>query len=193
MKKIAYIIPGFYQQVSDKNYVWILEEFRKNDFEIVQIHISWKYTSIEDWILEFLSQTTAHKPWDMVSVFWFSYGAMIAFLSAKKLQPDILFLASLSPYFSEDLDWLKKWWKTIIGIRRLKAFSNIYFQREVNYITSKTYLFAGVKECHNILQRTAITHDALKNSDYIIVPDAKHDIAHKNYISALGASLRTIQ
>lgn len=60
-----------------------------------------------DYLEEYRRQLK-HKENDEVYLFGFSLGAMLAFIIAKEVNAKKLILCSLSPFFKEDLKFIKK-------------------------------------------------------------------------------------
>src|SRR3989338_505842 len=139
---VIYIIPGFGQKTSQKEYREVIKRFKERKFTVIPIRISWKHRVMSDYVKEFLKQLK-HKPSDRVCLFGFSFGAMIAFITAAQLKPRALYLCSLSPYFKEDLPSLKKWWKKYWGKQRMKDFHQFSFNKLAKDIRCKTVLIVG--------------------------------------------------
>ncbi len=110
---------------------------------------------------------------------------MIAFISAIKIKPKVLFLCSLSPYFKEDLRFLKKSWKNDIGKKRIEDLKNFSFNNLVKDINSKTILIVGEKEPKELHKRVNDAYKKIKKSELIIINGAKHKISQKEYIDKL--------
>lgn len=184
MSKIVYIIPGFSENTSIEGYQQIMKSFKSKDFKVIPIEISWKYKVMSNYIDEFCTQLS-HKESDDVYIFGFSFGAMIALISAIKIKPKMLFLCSLSPYFKEDLELMKVSWKHGIGRKRMEDLKNFSFQELSKNINSKTLLIVGEKEPSEIHKRTNSVHKRVKNSKLFIVKNSKHNISQKEYINKL--------
>ena len=184
MSKVVYIIPGFKEKVSLKGYQQAIKFFKLRNFKVIPIKISWKYKIMSDYVDEFFCQLSHNKS-DDVYLFGFSFGAMIAFISAVKIKPKMLFLCSLSPYFKEDLKSLKKSWRNSFGKKRLEDLKNFSFQKLAKDITCKTFLIAGEKEPKELHKRVNDAHKKIKNSELFIVDGAKHEISQKEYIDKL--------
>jgi predicted alpha/beta hydrolase family esterase len=115
-----FIIPGFKEDSSHQRYHWLKNELSKN-FKIIFIQINWNNKTMSDYIEQFCYIYKSNKGTSNY-VLGFSYGAMIALLSAKRTNPNKLLLCSLSPYFSEDIPTMNKCWKAFIGKRRVNDF-----------------------------------------------------------------------
>jgi len=184
MNKIVYIIPGFTEKVNLKGYQQIIKFFKSKNFKVIPIKISWQYKVMSNYVDEFFSQLS-HQQNDEVYLFGFSFGAMIAFISAVKIKPKILFLCSLSPYFNEDLKSLKKSWKNRIGKKRMEDLKKFSFNKLVKNINCKTILVAGKNEGKELDTRVNDAHNKIKKSELIIIDDVKHEISQKEYIDKL--------
>ena len=157
-----------------------------------EVSIDWKKQSMSSFVNQFLKI----KPAKGSYVFGFSYGAMIAVISARKIKPGMLILCSLSPYFSEDIGRTK----AVYGKRLdkyhskklLDGFKKYRFNRIAKSIECKTLLLAGDKETiirgknrHLVLNRAKDAKSRIRNSRLIIVRNGKHNIAGKEYDAAL--------
>ncbi|MBI1968503.1 DUF2235 domain-containing protein [Candidatus Woesearchaeota archaeon] len=184
MSRVVYIIPGFGQKTTLLEYQHVMKLFKACRFQIIPVKISWERKVMSDYLEEFLSQLQYHKN-DKVTLFGFSFGAMIALIAAVKIKPKMLFLCSLSPYFKEDLRTLKKSWKNFGGKRRIADFHNFSFDKLAKKVSCKTILIAGTKEGKELLKRVEDAHKKMKNSQLILVKDAKHNFAQKEYLRKL--------
>ena len=137
-----------------------------------------------DYVNEFLGQLI-HKENDEVYVFGFSFGAMIAFISAKDIKPKKIILASLSPYFKEDLPYLKKSWKKYVGQRRLRDFENFSFDKIVQNIKCDTQLLVGKKEDKLLIRRVKLASEKIPKSNLSMVSGARHNIKQTEYFKAM--------
>ena len=184
MSKVVYIIPGFTEEVKLKGYQQAIKFFKSRNFKVIPIKITWKYKVMSDYVDEFFCQLS-HKKSDDVYLFGFSFGAMIAFISATKLKPKMLFLCSLSPYFKEDLNFLKKSWKDGVGKKRIEDLKNFSFQKLAKEVNCKTLLIAGDKEPKELHKRVDDAHKKIRNSKLFMISNAKHEISQKEYVDKL--------
>ncbi len=185
MAKVAYIIPGLGETIRSKGYAQISKSFKSNGYIVIPIKISWKYKTMTDYIEEFLTQQK-HAPDDDVTIFGFSFGAFIAYCSAPQIKPQRLILASLSPYFKEDLKTLRRSWKAFMGKHRIADFRNYSFDRLSKQIQNcDITLLSGEFESYELIHRVTDAHKKLKNSTWITLEKTKHDISQKKYIETL--------
>ncbi|MFA7314868.1 MAG: hypothetical protein WC025_02960 [Candidatus Magasanikbacteria bacterium] len=191
MNKIVYIIPGFGQQTKMSGYNKLLKFFKTKKFKVVSVKISWKNKVMSNYIDEFSKQLT-HQKEDEVYLFGFSLGAMIAFISAEKINPKVLLLASLSPYFKEDLKFVRESWKNFLGKKRIEDFKNFSFTKLAKKIDCKTFLFAGETEVKELFRRVEDANKNLKHSELFIIKNTKHDISQKEYLNKLEEIINTL-
>jgi pimeloyl-ACP methyl ester carboxylesterase len=121
-------------------------------------------------------------------VLGFSYGAMIAAITAKDLRPDKLYLCSLSPYFEEDLPYLKKSWRKLDGKRRLKDFTLYNGKKVARSLKMRTVIFYGSTEARKyprLEYRCEQTARLAPNAKLIVAEKAPHDLNHPIYLQAL--------
>ena len=190
MKHILYLIPGWNEQTSQKEYQKIKSHFENNGFEIIEISITWKRRVMSQYVDEFLSQCI-HSNEDKVSVLGYSFGAMIAFISSRYISYTNMYLCSLSPFFKEDLSSTLITWKLILGVRRVKDFSTLSFNEIIENWNppSNVYLFYGEKEYSQLISRMKEMHVKIKNSKLISVPNCKHQLSHENYLKMVKENI----
>ncbi len=190
MSKIAYIIPGYGEShTKQKGYDQIAAMFVQQAIKPVHVSIKWtlkKPTDFELYNKQFLKKYKKDKN-DKTYVLGFSFGAIIAFLTASQAKPNVLILCSLSPYFTEDYKNMKpswiKWWK--------KEIRNSYTFKDVPTISvPEIYIVAGSKEPPAVLFRARSTKRKFKNSKLIIAEDSKHNISQKEYLYSLEELIR---
>mgnify|MGYP005844460829 CR=1 FL=1 len=184
MSKVVYIIPGFTEKVNLKGYQQAIKFFKSRDFKVIPIKISWKYKVMSDYVDEFFCQLS-HKKSDDVYLFGFSFGAIIAFISSVKIKPKMLFLCSLSPYFKEDLKFIKKSWRKGVGKKRIEDLKNFSFEKLAKDISCKTFLIVGEKEPKEVRKRVDDAHKKINKSELFIAINAQHEISQKEYIKKL--------
>ncbi len=189
MKKTAYIIPGFTQNSNDEEYKRVMKYFKENNFKVIPIRITWKYRVMSDYVNEFLKQYKKEKDEETI-LFGFSFGAMIALISAAKIKPRTIILASLSPYFKEDLKHVKKTWQKYVGKKRLQDLKKYSFKELASKIKCKTILTMGGKEGKELQRRVREAKKKIKNSELIIIKKATHDISQKEYYEKLKEIIR---
>ncbi|EKE06773.1 MAG: hypothetical protein ACD_18C00282G0005 [uncultured bacterium] len=191
MSKIVYIIPGFGQNTDMPGYTDLIKFFKTKKFKVVPIKITWKNKVMSDYVNEFQNQLV-HKKEDDIYLFGFSFGAIIAFISAEKIKPKTLFLASLSPYFKEDLKYNPLAWSKYLGKKRMKDFENFSFNQLSKKINCQTYLFVEGLKNKEILRRVKDAHKKIKKSELIIIENTKHDISQTEYLNKVKETINKI-
>lgn len=188
-----YIIPGFTHTGNEPGYKKTAALFRKKGYTPIIFHPAWKRKTVTDVAVDFLNfyeqKKHAHTKFSLLG---FSFGAIIALITAGKIHPEKLFLCSLSPYFSEDLPNIPGWWKKFIGKRRVDDFSALSCKRLCALISSKTHIFVGeieITRYPQLLIRAAHPHTLIKLSELTVIPKAKHDIGQKEYLQAISEKL----
>ncbi len=184
--KALFIIPGFKEKVSHKQYRALEKLFVAKGFEVKMVPIVWNRRVMTDWIAQFLEFFGAHQGKKNV-VLGFSFGAMIALLTARSMKPDQLILCSPSPYFAEDLPKIPDWWKRFIGKRRAADFSQYSMKKAAAGISVKAKVFIGgaeQKKFPQLAARCTLAAKALGTS-VIVVDGVKHDIGDVRYRQAL--------
>ncbi len=191
--KTVLFVPGFQEDITSRDYAAAIAAIEGRGHKVVFVPINWFRTTIEDWTRELDAVYMRYEPADTILA-GFSFGATTAFISATKREPSELWLFSLSSYFAEDLvsPLQKKSWNTMIGKRRFETFMKLNFAQLAKMISCKTLLFYGQKELDDWPIMNERAQDArwrLKNSTYVAVPIAGHDVAHEQYIRAIQESI----
>ena len=184
MKSTLFIIPGFRQSIKSDQYKKLSNTLGKK-YNTVLVPITWNRRVMSDYVNEALNFiTNYHKTSESFDVLGFSFGAMIAFITAPALSPRRLFLCSLSPYFKEDIPIIRNRWKRNIGGRRVSDFENFNFQKIVPTIKSKTIIFVGSQELIKypiLANRIKFANKFIKNSQLITIDNVGHDIGSEQY------------
>lgn len=181
-----FIIPGFKEKISDKQYVALKKMFLAKGFDVKMVPIVWHRKVMTDWVAQFSDFFEKHRGKKNI-VLGFSFGAMIALIAAKNLQMSRLILCSLSPYFAEDLLKIPTRWKEYIGRRRTEDFLKYLAKDAVKDVSLKVRVFIGGAEQKKFSQlalRCTFVAKALSTS-VIVVDGVKHDIGDKRYRDAL--------
>lgn len=196
MKKTAFILPGFNESPYDKKYLELEKYFRENNFKTHRIVISWKNKTINNYenqiekqLKNYLNKkennnsknNTHNNKTSNITIFGFSFGALLALKISNKIKIKNLILCSISPYFKEDLEYLKKTWKKTLGKKRIKELNDIKFSVITKKITANTIIIYGEKEYDILRKRNIKTNKIIKNSKIIIAKESKHNIENKNY------------
>lgn len=182
MSKIVYIIPWLWQNWKMESFQEIWWYFDEKWIKPVYIDIDWKYKTISDYIEQFKAQMI---DCDNYYILGFSFWAMIAFISSQTLKPKGIFICSLSPYFKEDLNHVKKWWLKYIWKNREKDFKTFIFENIAKNISCESVIFVWDKEDEVVLNRATEYINKVKNSKLIIVDKCAHDISKPQYLEVI--------
>ena len=174
MTKTFFIIPGFKQAPTAKNFVWLKEFLAGRGFKVIVIPVRWNYRTMPDWVKEFIAVYDTNKT-DANYILGFSYGAVIAFLAANTVKPEKIFLCSLSSDFKEDIPSMKKWIKNYIGKRRIAEATKISAKDYASKLEIPSVVFYGEAEGRQYPQlkiRCEETVRIARGSKLVIVKDA---------------------
>lgn len=186
MRKVVYILPGHKESHrTHKSYTKVASLFEKRGFEVVHVDIQWDASFPKQFAVftkQFFQQFKKVRG-ARVYVLGFSYGATIAFLTAKRTHPAHLILCSLSPYFVEDQknlepSWLKFWKKEFVK-------SDYSFKELAPGVTSQIDLIVGSEEHTSVLKRARDARKRLPNVSLTVAKGAKHNIGQKEYLATI--------
>lgn len=194
MKNI-FIIPGFKEEVKSDQYLWLASFLKRKGLNVFMVPIHWSYKTMNNYISEFKIFYEKNKTQNNY-VLGFSYGAVIALLTANDLKPNKIYLCSLSPDFKEDLSNMKKWLLKYIGKKRIKEIKNRSGEEIAKNLNIPSVIFYGEKEAEIYPQlklRCEETAKLANNSKLIIVKNAPHRISDKEYEKALRQELEKVK
>ena len=191
MKTTIFIIPGYLHATKDYQYLWLTEYLQSNDYVVKEVSINWRYHVMSDYVKEFEAYYESNKS-EVNYVFGFSFGAMIAFITAKTLRPDKLFLCSLSSYLNEDLETMKSSWKTYFAFRRMNDFKQYSAIEIANKIKIPTVILYGSTEGELYPQlkfRCEESARLISDARLVIAKEATHNISYPSYIQAIKQAI----
>jgi pimeloyl-ACP methyl ester carboxylesterase len=189
--KTVLFIPGFRESIKSRDYKSTLAAIESKGYQVQFVSINWARTTIEDWTKELNKEYSKHKPAETILA-GFSYGSMTAFMAAVDKNPSELWLLSFSPYFSDDMPHMKKYWLSNIGHRRADSFRKLNFNSLAKSIKCKTLIIVGEVEAAKyplIDRRSKIAHQKIANSNLVVVEHADHDVSDKNYVAAIKEAI----
>jgi pimeloyl-ACP methyl ester carboxylesterase len=146
---------------------------------------------MEDYVKEFKAFYEKHKTTENY-VLGFSYGAVIALLSANDLRPKKIYLCSLSPDFKEDLPKMEPWMRRYVGKRRISEMKTRSGRKYARTLMVPSVIFYGEVEGRKfpaLRKRCEEIASLAKESRLVTVKDAPHDIRHPEYQKAIKAIL----
>ena len=120
----VYILSGGMESTRSREYREIGRLFGRKGFRVNYVEIEWRRKNPTDWVNQFIN---SYRPSDYDILFGFSWGAWSAFVASTRIKTDKLILCSLSPFFSEDIPHLKRWWVKGAGKARIRDFKRYHF------------------------------------------------------------------
>lgn len=192
-KRPIFIIPGFRQTPTNKAYREISKLLISEGFTPVLMSIPWEKTTISkntEYFLKEYKRSRSRKK----NILGFSYGAMIAFLAATKVDVDTLILCSLSPYFQEDVIQ-KRVPRSPIQADRYEDFSKLNSQDLAKKIKARQILMLyGSREAKELVKRVTQTFDniSLSKKQLLKIKKTEHNIGDKRYLQTIQQIAQTL-
>ena len=179
---ILYIIPGFGESPKSSGYKTIIKEAFDAGYEPVPVPIKWERSVFSDWLKTF-EEVYSQYPGRKSSVLGFSFGAMIAAVSAKKHTFESIFFCSISPYFKDNLEKIPKTSLSWLGKRRVDDFKKYSFPRDVN---TKALFIMGNEDWPYGLEVIKKRESQWRGSSSLILIDGvAHDISDPKYLKVV--------
>lgn len=171
----------------DARYRWLISYLKGKNYTVKVVPITWNNQKVSYNAQEFLRFFESNKAKNNY-VLGFSYGAVIALMTANIVKPKKLILCSLSPDFKEDYQAMPTWLKKYIGLNRCLDNKTRSAVELAKSLETETVLLCGEKESVDypqLLKRCKETAKFAKNCKLIIVKDAPHDISFPTYQAAI--------
>ena len=189
-----FIIPGFKQKAGNRSFSWLEKFLKGRGFEVVRVPILWERRTMKEYVEDFIEVYKKHQSGENY-VLGFSYGAVIALLSANAIKPKKIYLCSLSPDFKEDVSVMKPWLKKYVGKRRI-AYSLKTSGREVaKNLEIPSVIFYGEAEVKDYPQTKVRCEETVKlaaRSKLVVVKESSHQIDFPAYKIAITKELKNI-
>ncbi len=185
--KTFFIIPGFKEQASAHQYQWLVTFIKSKGWKTVEVPVAWNNQTLSQNADEFRDFYSQHKS-VRNQILGFSYGAVIALLSAESLGPEHIYLCSLSPDFKEDVASMPPWIKKYIGKKRYDDVLTRGAQKIAKNLSVPATIFYGeVEGCEypNLKTRCEETAQLAKRARLITIPEAPHQINFPTYQVAI--------
>ena len=184
MNKTIYIVPGYGGAAKDPEAKKLVTVFKKHGIKPVIVKIAWKGKKpllFQTYVDQFLKQYKKEKG-EKTYILGFSFGAMIAYLTAGQTKPRGLILCSLSPFFEEDFATIPekwtKWWT--------KNYKETFvFKDSSPSVKSKTHILLGDKEGPEIMARGKEAQRQISGSTLMVIKGGRHNISQKQYLAEL--------
>lgn len=192
--KTVFVIAGFdlhETAASTSGYKTLLDGLRVQGYNVIPYTRAWYRKNPIQYVREFEEFYIAHKT-DENIIIGNSFGAVVAFVSAPKLQPNTIFLCSLSPFFKEDRGkYPDEYAYKYFGKKRaheLWSYSSNDIVTEINKTGIRVIGVYGEKEhktSPNLVARTTNVARKLNDAELIEVPDAPHVLENSIYTAAI--------
>lgn len=179
------------QSTTDKWIECLSNFLRKRWFKTIVVPIHWKNRTMSDYVEEFEKFYDTHKTATNY-ILGFSYGAVIAFITANQLKPKKIYLCSLSPDFKEDVTKMKPWVKRLIGKRRFQDAQRRSGKKIARELKVPSLVFYGEAEGKKFPQLRIRCEETVKiatKSRLVIVRGAPHNLSHPEYMKSLKKEL----
>lgn len=178
---------------SDKNkqITWLIKFLKKGGFRVMVVPIHWRNRVMSEYVEEFKKFYDVHKT-ESNYILGFSYGAVIAFITANQLKPKKIYLCSLSPEFKEDAIKMKPWVRKLIGKRRFQDAKKRSGKAIAKELKVPSVILYGEAEGRKFPQLKILCEETAKlatKSKLVIVRDATHNLDHPEYIKSLKKEL----
>lgn len=189
--KKVFIIPGFKEQASDMQYQGLVSYVKSQGWVPIKVPVTWNYRTLNqnaDDFIDFYNKNKSEKNY----VLGFSYGSVIALMTANELIPDKIFLCSLSPDFKEDTKSMSSWIKKYIGKNRYKEALNrsgIKLAKELKVPATIFYGEIEGREYPSLKNRCEETALNAKKANLVVVKNTPHRIDTPEYILSLKNKL----
>jgi pimeloyl-ACP methyl ester carboxylesterase len=189
-----FLIPGFKDQISNPSYKWLVVFLKDKGFRVIETPVTWAHKTLSKNAAEFADFFNEHKT-DENYVLGFSFGAVLAFLTANTLKPQMIFLCSLSPAFKEDANLEVPWQIRYVGKKRLTDLDTYSAKKLAIDLQVPSVIFYGEQEgvdYPKLKTRCEETARLAKNSKLIVVKDAPHKINFPAYQTAIKEALTVV-
>lgn len=193
MKKIVFIVPGFWGLPHEKVYEDIAALYKSKGLEPVILNIPWKRQVMSDYVNYFINVYDKHKD-EEIHLFGWSFGAMISFIAASKIKTNTIFLCSISPYLKEDMKLILKSWKRSVGKKRMADFaglSRIKINKTIR--TKRVIMLVGTKEGKTMIKVSKAIYRSLDaDKKIVIIEGAGHNIAREKYFQQIKRQIELL-
>jgi len=191
--KTIFILAGFdlHETTASPEFSQLRKGLADKDYNVVPVDISWLRKSPSQYTGEFIRFYLKYRT-DVNIIIGNSFGAVIVLLSAPEINPDTIYLCSLSPFFKEDkdkrsdADSLKYFGKR--RLEDLRQYSADEAAKNLNSTNIKTFVLYGEKEhltSPDLVNRCKDTAAKIKNSTLIEIANAPHDMSDNVYTLAI--------
>lgn len=189
--KTAFILAGFDLQetATSADYLPLRCALREKGYKVIPVDISWRNNTPSKYSEEFVSKFNKLSS-DENIIIGNSFGAVVAFISATKLNAHSLFLCSLSPFFKEDRAKRPDSYAIrYFGKKRMEDLWSLSAKDTAESINAtRCFVLYGEKEKQTspiLVDRCRQTAKQIIGATLIEVKNAPHDMSHDAYTAAI--------
>jgi predicted alpha/beta hydrolase family esterase len=182
MSKDILIIPGFGEDGTMKPYQKLKAEI-SNELKGVTIRFynpQWNYRTTKNWIVDFEASSEI-KP--NTTIIGFSMGAYIALLLAERHIAQNVILASLSPYFKENIPSIPDESKKFFGKRKIESFLKYSIPKNIQ--TKNISLLFGDKDWQIAIDQAKILAKKY-HGNFNFIENTGHELTDQYIIKIVG-------
>lgn len=190
-QKTFFIIPGFKQQATDKNYSWLIKLLKGKGYKVVPVPVNWNFKVLSE-NAEEIADFLKLYPTEEKYILGFSYGAVLIMLIANQFKFKKIYLCSISPDFLEDTKSISQEIRKYIGKRRYLDTQNRSALNIAKTINVPVTIFYGEQEGKDFPQlkkRCEETSQVVLKSKLVVIKNAPHRIDDSNYRLAIESEL----
>lgn len=193
-RKTFFLVPGFKQKAGDRSFLWLEKFLKSKGFSVVKVPITWERKTMRDYVEDFIKVYKKHQTKENY-VLGFSYGAVIALLSANTVKPKKIYLCSLSPDFKEDVPTMSSWLKKYVGKRRITQSLKTSGREAAKNLKIPSVVFYGELEAKHYPQieiRCKETARLAARSKLVVVEESPHQINFPAYQMAIAKEIESL-
>lgn len=166
------VIPGFGESRSDAEYKTLEKKLKATSAVVVKFYNPiWDRRTIKHWLSDFEKEFSVNNLGDTILV-GFSMGSLIALMLAEKFNFKKVLLASLSPYFKNNIKDIPAEASNFFGKNRMAAFSEL---RRPEKIKCKSIFLFGDQDWPIAISQ-ARELASLYKGKFILVKDTPHEL-----------------
>jgi pimeloyl-ACP methyl ester carboxylesterase len=193
VKETIFILAGFSTSSTalSRDYLKIRNDLKAKGNVVVPVDISWYQKTPSQYLTEFIKLYNKHKSEKNI-IIGNSFGALVAFLAIPEVQPDIVYLCSLSPFFKEDERKLPdSYGIRYFGKRRMKdlrSYSSNEVVKAINKTSTNIFVLYGEKEhitSPPLVDRSRDVAHKLNKATLLEIANAPHNLGNDSYSAAV--------
>lgn len=192
--RTLFIIPGFKMSGNHPQLKPLTVFAQKHGFTVVKVPVKWDRTILTQNAKDFVDFYNLHKGKNNY-ILGFSYGSVIALMTANMLQPKKIFLCSLSSDFKEDRITMDENMVKYIGKRRFVdtlTRSGRELAKNLKIPTVVLYGESEGKKYPQLQKRCEETARLAKNAKLVVVKGAPHKLDFPAYKEAIEQEILKI-